>query len=428
MQWPSLYDMCCKCAAVDDSVQSLMKRNRRGIVWLAWIVVIANLLLIAGAATFAHFSRSVPSLHPYHSWQGLLIEAIPAIAFLLTGLLILIRIPVNRYGWILIAFSFALEGVRGFSDSYGSYLYQNGAGSQKAVALAAHFAGFGWSVAVAMLAFILLWFPTGDYPSRRWRIAGWLTLLGLGGAIVGGPLASGELGSVAPIENPFGLPGQLGQVLGIIVIGSGGGMFLGALLGVVSVVVRYLRATGIERQQIKWFAFAALIFGIGLVIDTVTDLPGIWEVLKESLFLVPLPAAIGMAVLRYRLWDIDIIIRRTLVYGALSLTLALIYFGSIVMLQSLFVAASGQRSTAAVVISTLVIAALFTPLRRRIQNDIDRRFFRRKYDAQKTLEAFSASLREELDLDELSDRLLAAVEDTLEPAHASLWIRERKKS
>jgi hypothetical protein len=183
----------------------------------------------------------------------------------------------------------------------------------------------------------------------------------------------------------------------------------------------------VEKQQIKWFAFAALLFGLQLFTDNITELSQPWESLKETLGLLILPLGIGIAILRYRLWDIDIIIRKTLVYGALTLTLALVYFGSVVLLQSLVTAVGGQQSGVVTVISTLLIAALFTPLRRRIQNDIDRRFYRKKYDAEKTLAAFRENLRQEVDLEELSARLLAIIEETMQPEHCSLWLRKAKK-
>jgi hypothetical protein len=185
----------------------------------------------------------------------------------------------------------------------------------------------------------------------------------------------------------------------------------------------------VERQQIKWFAYATVVLVGGVVLDfTVSEATGLrW--LGEIGFaltmvgLAGLPIAIGIAVLRYRLYNIDQIINRTFVYGALTATLLTVYVADIVLLQRLFVLITGERSTLAVVASTLMIAALFTPLRRRIQSFIDRRFYRRKYDAAKTLEAFSAQLRNETDLEALSDDLVRVVRETMQPAHVSLWLR-----
>ena len=178
---------------------------------------------------------------------------------------------------------------------------------------------------------------------------------------------------------------------------------------IVSLILRFYRSQGEERLQLKWFAYAAAAAFAETLVWTVAPLG--------------LPISAGIAILRYRLYEIDLLINRTLVYGALTATLVALYFGAVVLLQKVFVALTGEKSTLAVVASTLVIAALFNPLRRRIQGFIDRRFYRKKYDAAKTLEAFSAKLRDETDLDALSGDLVGVVRETMQPSHVSLWLR-----
>jgi hypothetical protein len=217
-----------------------------------------------------------------------------------------------------------------------------------------------------------------------------------------------------------------------------GWVILALSSGFFAQLYRYRRVSdSVERQQTKWvvFGFAGVVLGLSVSALPVILFPSLLEPgMPNFIYLMlAIPAALfgwflfpltlGISILRYRLWDIDVILRRTLVYGGLTATLAVVYFGSVVLLQGLFEAVSGQRSAIAVVISTLVIAALFNPLRKRIQNDIDRRFFRRKYDAEKVVAAFSASQREEVDLDELSQHLLAVVEETLQPESVYLWLR-----
>jgi len=209
------------------------------------------------------------------------------------------------------------------------------------------------------------------------------------------------------------------------------------LASALSLVLRYRRSGGEERQQIKWIAFAASVVVVVYVIAMIasfvfpaeswTTAGSVWwlnlltYVVLSSFTIVP--TAVGFAVLRYRLYEIDIIINRALVYGSLTAMLVALYLGGVVLLQRLFVLLTGQRSTLAVVASTLLIAALFNPMRHRIQAFIDRRFYRRKYDAAKTLESFSAKLRDETDLDALSDNLVVAVRETMQPARVSLWLR-----
>jgi hypothetical protein len=208
------------------------------------------------------------------------------------------------------------------------------------------------------------------------------------------------------------------------------------LVATASVLVRLGRSRGVERLQIKWFAYAAAVLAsttiVTYVLSELTSLQWLgWVVFAPATVgLVGMPVAVGLAILRYHLYDIDILINRTVVYGLLTAMLALVYFGGVVMTQSIFRALTGreEQPQLAIVISTLVIAVLFNPLRRRIQAFIDRRFYRRKYNAAKTLEAFSAKLRDETDLDALSDDLVGVARETMQPAHVSLWLRPEKAS
>jgi hypothetical protein len=275
--------------------------------------------------------------------------------------------------------------------------------------------------------FLPILFPDGRPPSRRWRPVAWLG--GLSIILIWVPISiliwpergtallrGGEIGDEGP-----------GWLLALTEAGFPL-MLLAGLLAVISLFVRFHRARGDERQQIKWFASAAaLTFAWILVFEQLVSAEGgVLEAIAavSSLVLVPsIPIATGIAIFRYRLYDIDRIINRTLVYGSLTATLATVYLGGVVVLQYLFRVLTGQESQLAVVASTLAIAALFVPLRRRVQGFVDRRFYRRKYDAAKTLEAFSARLRDRTDLDALSGDLVGVVRETLQPAHISLWLR-----
>src|SRR5918993_4496591 len=206
-------------------------------------------------------------------------------------------------------------------------------------------------------------------------------------------------------------------------------MFALIFVASASLVWRLYHARGVERQQIKWVAYAGALGG-GASLPTYTILEAVdlrWlhmvGYVPALVGIVGVPTAVGIAITRYRLYDIDILINRTLVYGTLTALLVALYLVGIVVLQRLFVFLTGQQSTLAVVASTLLIAALFNPLRRSIQSFIDRSFYRRQYDAGKTLERFSARLRDETDLDALSDDLVDVVRETMQPSHASLWLR-----
>lgn len=285
--------------------------------------------------------------------------------------------------------------------------------------------GLGWVAVISVLALLLLLFPDGRPPSRRWRFLTW-TIVATGAVLmIIGSLLPGRSGFL-PGQNPLEARGIMGEM--VTMLAEVGVLALGAaiILSALSLVFRYLRATMIERQQIKWFLFAAgILAGYFLLADY---LPEPWNGLLSTVALTGLYVAVGVAIFHYRLYDIDLIINRTLVYGMLTVVLAAVYMGGVTATEAIFRALTGQEEQPqlAVVVSTLFIAALFSPLRRRIQSFIDRRFYRRKYDARKTLEAFSAKLREETDLNAVSDDLLGAVSETMQPASVSLWLRPDK--
>ncbi|MGH3147641.1 MAG: hypothetical protein ACRDTR_17755, partial [Rubrobacter sp.] len=237
-------------------------------------------------------------------------------------------------------------------------------------------------------------------------------------------VSPGPIIALGPIHNPLGVQSLPNvhkpvQLLMIVLLAVAAG----------SLLVRWIHARGVERQQIKWFSYAIALAASGAILQYAISEPLELVLLGwvgRTLVLAGLagiPISMGIAITRYRLYEIDLVINRTLVYGPLTATLVVLYFGAVLLLQRLFVALTGERSTLAVVASTLLIAALFNPLRRRIQSFIDRRFYRRKYDARKTLEAFSARLRDQTELQAVSDDLVGVVRETMQPAHASMWLR-----
>ena len=282
-------------------------------------------------------------------------------------------------------------------------------------------------IIIGLTVFYILLFPTGRLPSRRWRWLSWLTVAFIVVGVISSAFSSGALMDIlGPIRNPLRIE-SFTEVYRAVPYFTSPVLFV---LAALSLFARLHRAIGVERQQIKWFVYAAaasvVATNLAYLIPGVTDTPLWFERVGFALNIATIPAvpvAIGIAILKYRLYDIDLLINRTIVYGTLTAASVAAYFGAVVMLQRIFVVLTGETSTLAVVASTLVIAALFNPLRRRIQSFIDRRFYRRKYDARKTLEAFSARLRDETDLWALNDHVAGTVRETMQPAHASLWLR-----
>ena len=414
--------------------------NARAATWLAWSL--AGLCLVLAVTTVVLSVLPRPEREGAGGWSSPvdLLIFLAFLAFPLVGALISSRRPRNPIGWIcLLAGLFWMLII--FSGDYGTYgLAVPGSVPFPATVYALLYAWL-WVPAVGLMGiFLILLFPDGRLPSRRWRPLAWLA----GAVIVVESvitfLAPGPLDGLGGAHNPFGVEGYPWlEVLGWVVLLL---LPLCMVSSAASLVMRFRRSGGMVRQQIKWIALAAsfmgalylLIMGVGFV-DWLVSAPGTrgdlgtqtwWGAVLEDVMLLSFaaaPVAIGVAILRYRLFDIDVIINRALVYGPLTVMLALVYFGSVVLLQRTFVFLTGEDSQLVIVASTLGIAALFQPLRRRIQEMVDRRFYRKKYDARRTLEDLSARLRDETDLEQLNATLLSIVGATIQPEHVSLWLK-----
>jgi heme/copper-type cytochrome/quinol oxidase subunit 2 len=404
--------------------------SARVATWLAW-----SLCALCGALAAACL---IFSLLNGHTLYEMVLTGIPTTVILLTqmvsfsvvGALIASHRPENPIGWLFCAAAL-FYGIEIAGEEYAIYALFTNPDSLPLGAELAWLTEWIWVPAFGIiLVFLPLLFPDGHLPSRRWRGVGWLGGLSIGlicvlTSIVLWP----ERGpALLQLEGFGGEVEEWRSAISEWVLQLGGPMLLVAGLGaVISLFVRFRRARGDERQQIKWFASAAALTLAWILVAEVIvaeQQPGEIVALSGLLVIASIPVATGIAILRYRLYDIDRIINRTLVYGSLTVMLALLYFGGVSAIQALFGALTGQEEQPqlAIVVSTLVIAALFNPLRRRIQSFIDRSFYRSKYDAAKTLEAFSAKLRDETDLDALSDDLTRVVSETMQPAHVSVWL------
>jgi hypothetical protein len=380
---------------------------------LAWSVCAAILLILALSLVLIVLGWSTPLPKGWTPWRDQAVSVMGIIGAPILGGLIASRRPENPYGWLWLGFGLGLA-LQQLAEPYTAYSLVVEPGSLVAPRTISHVLELGGPLALTFAPFLFLLFPTGRLPSRRWRPLAWVA------AMAGVVLLAFNLF--------FTKPDQVGGTITIMVIAVVSVIFASIGLSALSPVIRYRRASGLERQQLKWFALAAVLAGayiVGILLGLDRLLGDALWTLLDAATNTALYVAVGVAILRYRLYDIDILINRTLVYGALTAMLALVYFGGVATTQAIFRALTGQEEQPqlAVVVSTLVIAALFNPLRRRIQDFIDRRFYRRKYDARKTLEAFSAKLRDETDLEALNNELLGVVRKTIEPSHVSLWLR-----
>jgi hypothetical protein len=363
-------------------------------------------------------------------WGGLG-YVVTSLSFGGVGSLLLAKVPGNRVGWVLALTGVAIA-IGDVTYQYADQVLYGPLGVLPGGELVVLLQSVSLSPTFGLVGLALLLFPDGHAPSPRWRIA---MLPSIAGAAM---IAAGCAVRPGPFDEPFGSISNPVGIAGAFDIAQyfiGLGYPLtaaGLVLAVISMLQRRRRASDLERQQLKWVAFAAAVAGLVIAADVVS-----WLVAEEGvsklgdvalgIALSTLPIAAGFAILRYRLYDIDVVINRTLVYGTLTATLAATYLGSVLVLQqalSTFTEGSGL----AVAASTLAVAALFRPVRARIQASVDRRFFRSKYDAAQTLAVFSARLRDQVDLADIGDKLLVAVGDTVQPSHASVWLRDREST
>jgi len=407
--------------------------TRRPVAWLAWALGGLAVAMFAAGVAFAVLSSFVGGA----GLSGDFLIFVPYLAFPVVGALIASKRPENPIGWIcLVVGLFWMLNVLG--EGSDAYLRATDPGWARSTVTLDALAFWSWVPPVGLLGiYMILLFPDGKLPSRRWRPFAWfagavIALISVGFIFVPGPL-EGHPG----VRNPFGLEwlAWLADVAVFVILM----LPLCILASAFSLVLRYRRSGGVVREQIKWLAAAASLVGLVYFGNLVSQLafapdsladdasPPLWVEISRSMLLLSypgVPVAVGFAILRHRLYDIDVIINRALVYVALTVSLASIYLGGVAALQYALRTLTGQeqQTQLAVVASTLAIAALFNPLRRRVQAFVDRCFYRSKYDAAKTLEEFGSRLRDETDLGTLGDDLVGVVRNTVQPAHVSFWL------
>ena len=392
--------------------------SARAAPWLAWSLATLSVVLLVGGIALAQMTLSTVAERPYN---GSVTLPVLALAFSVVGAIIASRQPRNAIGWIFCSIGLVVS-LSSLTGDYAEYWLARGSAPGNLAETAAWFSSWSWSLLVYVpTSFLLLLFPDGRLPSPRWRPVAWCAALGLIGFLAGYVLTPGPLEDFPQIVNPYGVDSPILDAVAVA-----GAILASASMvaSAVSLIVRMRRAGRTERQQIKWLAYGgALVVGAVFVGGVIAVWIGEVGIAVISLGLLGVPISTGVAIARYSLYDIDLIINRTLVYGSLTVLLASAYVGVVVGLQALFRALSGQESTLAIVASTLAIAALFGPLRRRVQAFVDRRFYRRKYDATHTLAAFNARLRDETDLNALRNDMVGVATRTMQPAHVSLWLR-----
>ena len=339
------------------------------------------------------------------------------------GALIASRHPGNAVGWIFLGVGLS-TGLGSLASAYADHWLGGGGGSRALGEAAAVYGNASWIPFILVpCTFVLLLFPDGRLLSRRWRWVAWCAGVGILGFFLIEVVAPGPLDDYPTLDSPYGIDSALlDPLLGIAIVVC----LIGVVGSAMSLIVRFRRAQGERRQQIKWLALAGAL--AALVVPTAVAGSDVWGDTATGVAcmvgVLGLPVAAGIAILRYRLYDIDLVINRALVYGALTASLGAAYLACVLLLQ-LALGPLTSNSGLAIAASTLAVAAMFRPARARAQAAVDRRFYRHRYDAEQTLEAFAGRLRDELDLDALNADLRDVVVDAMQPAHVSLWLRQR---
>jgi hypothetical protein len=400
---------------------TVSERTLVRLAWATWAVAIALVATGVGMLLAVHY-RS-PGVPAYYYWRE---SSLQPTAYAVLGLVIATRRPRHPIGWLLMGL-----GVIGSMQLVaGQYATLADAADLPGRLYGLWASSLAQASVVSLIMLLLLLFPTGRVPSPRWRPVAWSLVAGLGLVLITQALTPRALSDVPGETNPLGVP-ALEPILGPLEAVAGALLIFGVVGALAALVVRLRRSCGRERQQLKWFVYVALlgilsIFPFGPLLNGLlpSDHGGILDTLLNPWLLAPtaLMITVAAAIVRHQLYDIDRVINRTLVYGLLTVLLGVVYLAGVFGLGQLLNPVTGE-SALAVAASTLAVAALFQPARRRVQAVVDRRFNRRRYDAAKTIEAFSTRLRDQLDLDTLSTELLAIVDQTTEPIRVSLWLR-----
>ena len=391
---------------------------------LAWLLPV---LTVAIASVMVVYSRGT------EDQEGVeVFFALAFVAYATVGALIASRHPRNPVGWLFAAIGL-LSAATELIYAYARHQFQVSGDLSPAGTAAAWVSDWLGEPSFVALVLLLLLFPDGHFRNRRWRLVGTtaVVLAVVWAAAIA--FEPGPLLDLPSVPNPAGVEAADG-LLGVVSVGAQIGFLVLVPVGVASVVVRFRTAGAKERQRIKWLAMAggyAIVAVIAVAVtgaftDTDTGVGDLLTALLIASAITAFPVAAGVAILRNRLYDIDVVIKRTLVYGVLTVTLVVAYLGSVLAFRLILEPVAGE-SELAVAASTLAVAALFRPLRSRIQNVVDRRFYRERYDAARTLQDFSGRLRNQLDLDALGMDLRGVVNDTMKPAHVSLWLRTSER-